>query len=321
MGLIEQAAKRLEELRRAGVEIAPAAPPPEPIPTPAPVSPPPTRALEPVPGSAFPAPAAVRAPGVSVRRGPDKPAERHAVKIDLARLAALGFVTPDVPRSQIADEFRILKRPLIANATPKSVGSIKNGNLVMVTSSVPHEGKTFTSINLAMSIAMELDRTVLLVDGDVARPSLPRTLDLESRLGLLDLVGSKGVELNDVIIRTNVPNLTVLLAGSPHPRATEMLASNAMGQFLDYLVASDPNRIVIFDSPPLLPTTEARLLATRMGQIVFVVHAETTLQGEVKQALATIEACPIKLLVLNGATTSGQGIYGYGYSYGYGSTQ
>jgi receptor protein-tyrosine kinase len=94
-----------------------------------------------------------------------------------------------------------------------------------------------------------------------------------------------------------------------------MLASDAMTRLLEELAARHADRIVIFDSPPLLVTTEARVLATRMGQVVFVVHAETTLQGEVKRALATIESCPVKLVVLNGATTTAQGAYGYGYGY------
>lgn len=301
MGLIEQAAKRLEELRRAGVDVPPPSEPAPPAAEPAP-APTPTLASAPPPMARTPA----APPRVPTRQ----------VKIDLARLAANGFVTPDVPRSRIADEFRIIKRPLIANATVTEDAGVKNGNLIMVTSSLPREGKTFTSVNLAMSLAMEQDRTVLLVDGDVARPWLPRTLDIESGRGLMDLLGSENVDLGELMLRTNVPKLSVLMAGTTHPRAAEMLASNAMSRFLERLAAEDPDRIIIFDSPPLLATTEARLLATRMGQIVFVVHAETTPQNDVKQALATIESCPVKLLVLNGATSSGQGAYGYGYGYG-----
>lgn len=320
MGLIEQAAKRLEELRRAGVEV-PASQPASPG---AEAPPPPQQ--EPPASSATPA--ALEAPVPAAQRPAAKAPARPAVtrttarqvKLDLGRLATNGFVTPDVPRSRMADEFRILKRPILANATPSAGIPVKNGNLVMVTSAAPAEGKTFTSVNLAMSIAMELDRTVLLVDGDVARPSLPRTLGLEPTRGLLDVLASDNkADLSELLLKTNVPNLTLLLAGSPHPRASEMLASNAMTTFLQELATKYTDRIVIFDSPPLLPTTEARVLATHMGQVVFVVHAETTLQKDVKQALATIESCPVKLLVLNGATSSGQGAYGYGYGYGYGA--
>ena len=289
MGLIEQAAKRLEELRRAGIEVPESAEKPG--------------GLHAVDLRTSPLPAAAN------RRS-------RSVELDLARLAAEGCVTPGVPRSRIADEFRVIKRPLIANASGKGSSPIKNGNLIMVTSAVPGEGKSFSSVNLAMSIAMEFDRSVLLVDADVARPSLPQRLGLPDTPGLLDVLSDKSVDLSQVLLRTNVEKLTFLSSGKQHERATEMLASDAMTELLDELAARYSDRIVIFDSPPLLVTTEARALATHMGQIVFVVHAETTLQSEVMQALATIEACQIKLMVLNGARTQAQGAYGYGYGYG-----
>ena len=319
MGLIEQAAKRLEELRRAGIDAGRPEPQPEP----------PLQDVTPRPVQTEPPHAAARAQvappshpeAVPQQRGaparPQVTSNSPVVKLDLARLAAEGLLTPEAPRSRLADEFRILKRPLIANATPKAAVSVKNGNLIMVTSAAPGDGKTFTSVNLAMSIAMELDRTVLLVDGDVVRPSLPRSLGLTPDRGLLEILGPENASMSEVMLRTNVPKLSILLSGKPNPRGAEMLASNAMNKFLDELAARYSDRIVIFDSPPVLLTTEARQLATRMGQIVFVVHAEKTRQSEVRQAVATLEACPIKLLVLNGATTSGQGAYGYGYGYGY----
>jgi protein-tyrosine kinase len=297
MGLIEQAARRLEELRRAGVDNTPT--PVEPVRTPPPV--------EPV------RPHAVK-PRVAAAPPPAAHSRSARVDFDLAALAALGFVTPDMPRSRIADEFRVIKRPLLANIAAGA--GIANANLVMVTSALPGEGKSFCAVNLAMSIAMELDRTVLLVDSDVARPSLPRMLGLPDTPGMLDLLGDDSVGVGQVLLRTNVEKLTFLSSGRRHARATEMLASAAMANLLDELAARYPDRVVVFDSPPLLVTTEARVLASRMGQIVFIVDAETTPQSEVKRALATVDACPIKLMVLNKARTTAQGAYGYGYGYG-----
>lgn len=308
MSVIEQAAKRLEELRRAGIEIpngpnqnasggrahnvgeaavSLAAP----------------RASEAI--------AAVGASGFSNVPG----SASASVQLDLVKLARDGFVTPDMPRSRIADEFRIVKRPLLANASGKRAVPIKNGNLIMMTSAVPGEGKTFSAVNLAMSIAMELDQTVLLVDADVARPSLPRIFGLPPGKGLLDALQSKSFDLGQALIRTNVEKLTLLTSGTPHAHATELLASDAMARLLDEMAIRYPDRIVIFDSPPLLVTTESRVLATHMGQIVFVVQAESTLQSDVKRALAAIEACPVKMILLNQARTAAQGAYGYGYSY------
>ncbi len=205
------------------------------------------------------------------------------------------------------------------NATGKGAAPIRNGNLIMVTSALPGEGKSFTAVNLAMSIAMELDHTVLLVDADVARPTVPKLLGLPATRGLLDVLVDESVELSQVMLKTDVEKLSVLLSGTKHPRATELLASEAMNQLLDDLASRYSDRIIIFDSPPLLVTTEARVLASHIGQVVVVVEAQRTGHAAVKQALAAIDACPVKLMMLNkGRSSSKGGSYGYGYGYGYG---
>jgi len=230
-------------------------------------------------------------------------------------------VTPNAPRAAIADQFRVIKRPLLANATGKGAAPVPNGNLIMVTSAMPGEGKSFTAVNLAMSIAMELDYRVLLVDADVSRPSLRKTLNLAAGPGLLDLLIDSKLQMADVLLRTNVDKLSLLLSGTPHPRATELLASDAMTVLIEELGQRYPDRIIIFDSPPLLLTTEARVLASHMGQILMVVHAEKTLRSQVLHALTTIDACPVKLLMLNQARGGDQDAYGYGYGYGFGYGQ
>jgi receptor protein-tyrosine kinase len=240
------------------------------------------------------------------------------VVIDLKRLAAKGMVTPIQPRSQLAEEFRLVKRPLLRNVRATGPMAIAHGNLILVTSAMPGEGKSFTAINLAMSMAMELDYTVLLVDADVARPSVLSRLGLHREPGLMNVLGGEINDLSDVLLRTNIDNLTILPAGTPRSRATEMLASEAMSNLLAQIARRYSDRVVIFDSPPLLVTTESRVLAAQMGQVVIVVEAEVTTHGMVKQALATIESCPVKLMVLNksrGEHSSGS-YYGYGYGYG-----
>jgi exopolysaccharide/PEP-CTERM locus tyrosine autokinase len=300
MSLIEQAARRLEELRRAGAEIPDAAPRP---------------AVAKVASAALKQAAVqAEAPAHDARAA----VEARSIALNLESIASFGIVTPDAPRTRIADEFRVIKRSLITNVLGKGAAAIRNGNLIMVTSALPGEGKTFTAVNLAMSIAMELDHTVLLVDADVAHPSLPEILGVPATPGLLDVLVDKSVDLSQVLLRTNVEKLSVLLSGTPHSRATELLACEAMNQLLKDLASRYADRIIIFDSPPLLVTTEARVLATHMGQILVVVEAEKTAQAALKQALATIEACPIKLLALNkGRSITDGGTYGYGYGYGY----
>ncbi len=309
MSVIEQAAKRLDELRRAGVSI------------------PGQAAGDPVRADPVRAhPAAVRGtlggPDASALPAGDCPSggagSSKRVELDLARIASLGIVTPDAPRSQVADEFRVIKRPLIANATARGAAPVTNGNLIMVTSAVPGEGKSFTAANLAMSIAMELDHTVLLVDADVARPSLPATFGMSPDRGLLDVLVDDAIDLGQVLLKTNVEKLSILQSGTRHARATELLASDGMADLLKEMATRYSDRIIIFDSPPLLVTTEARVLASRMGQVVMVVQAERTVQRDVRHALEAIESCPVKLMVLNKVPAAARESYGYGYGYGYG---
>lgn len=311
MSIIEQAIERMAHLKRAGVDIGeePAAAPEAP-PAPAPVA---------VPVAAVP-PAGEAAAPVPVAGGATIDSSRY-VELDLARLDGMGLVVPSAPRSQIAEEFRVIKRPILANAHGKGAAPVDNGNLIMVTSSVPGEGKSFNSINLAMSIAMELDNRVLLVDADVARPSILNLLGLPPAKGLMDVLLDEDVGLPDVLLRTNVEKLTLLPAGMPHKNATELLASGAMRSLLVELAHRYPDRIIIFDSPPLMVTTEAPVLAQSMGQLVMVVEAGRTTHAMVKQALAKVQGCPVKMLVLNKARYARtDGYYGYyGYGYGYGS--
>jgi protein-tyrosine kinase len=324
MSLIEEAARRLEQLRRAGVDVlvptvtpgdpAAAEPHVERVPVPERL----VEALESVP----PTEAARRplVPESSDHSDADKPAgdgrRSKAVHIDLEALAQAGFVTPEAQRSQIAYEFRVLKRPVIRNASGKSGVRLENGNRVMVTSALPREGKTFVALNLALSIALEVDHTVLLVDADVANPSLMKVMHLPDSKGLLDVLTGDQPDVADVLLRTNIEKLSILPAGTFDRRATEMLASDAMANLVDEMSARYPDRILVFDSPPLLPTTEARVLASHMGQILMVVEADHTTQAAVTQALETIENCPVVLMVLNKTTrTEPGGYYAYGSAY------
>jgi protein-tyrosine kinase len=294
--LIEQAAERLEQLRRAGAVVPPQ-------------------------GTA-----AVDRSATSTVRALERPADAGSVsrqvELDFTALAAEGLLVPNAPRSMLADQYRVIKRPLIRNALGKGASKLTHGNLIMITSAVAGEGKSFSAINLALSIANELDHTVMLVDADVARPSVARKLGLGdtdhgSLPGLLDILDGH-VGMSEVLLKTNIDKLTVLPSGMRQERTTELLASDAMTQLLDEMARRYSDRIIIFDSPPLLQTTEARVLATHMGQVVLVVRAEHTAQGAIQDALATIESCPVRLLLLNRAQAAAREGYGYVYGYGYG---
>lgn len=237
------------------------------------------------------------------------------VNLDFERLAAAGMVTPDAERSQVAEEFRHIKRPLLLNAFGEGALPRPDRNLIMVTSARPHEGKTFTAINLALSIALERDRTVLLVDADVARPSVSRVLDFPGTAGLVDFLADHDRRLSDLMLQTSLPKLRILPAGRRHAHSTELLASESMQQLAQELAERYPDRVVVFDSPPLLATSEAAVLAGLMGQVVMVVEAGKTKQQEVKEAIALLNPDQYVGLVLNKSSRP----FGADYYYGYGT--
>jgi receptor protein-tyrosine kinase len=310
MDLIEQAARRLEELKRTGVDVRDGLAEPGAIEAT-------IDAIVAEHGPDAPAPrAAVRNGAAAAKRVAEPAAAQSPAKtIDLARLAQHGLVTPCAPHTAIAREFRLIKRPLLEHARGKGAARpAANGSLMMVTSAMAGEGKSFCAVNLAMSIAMERDHTVLLVDADVANPAVLDVLGLPQSPGLLDVLTDAERDLSSVILRTNVEKLSVLPAGTRNEHATELLASDAMARLVHEMASRYPDRIIVFDSPPLLLTTEAPVLATHMGQIVVVVEAERTTANSVRQALAKLERCPQVTMLLNKARAAEIGSY-YGYGY------
>jgi protein-tyrosine kinase len=244
----------------------------------------------------------------------------NKVEINLATLQKRGMIVPEqsFPSAQsqtlVTQEFSGIKRALIRNTISQRAMKIRNGNLIMITSALSGEGKTFCAINLAMSMAKEMDHTVLLVDADVAQPSVLRTLDLAPPPGLMDLLLDEKLDLADVMLKTNVDTLSILSAGASHRNASELLASLAMSNLLNEISSRYSDRIVIFDSPPLLRTTEAHVLAGQMGQIVMVVEAENTTQEAVKNALLQIKSYSNVSLIYNKAEPFlDSENYGYGH--------
>lgn len=236
-------------------------------------------------------------------------------KLDLAQLKSTGLITPETERSQIAEEFRVIKRPLLKNAFGQGAALVDNGNLIMVSSAFPNEGKTFTSINLALSIASELDHTVLLIDADVARPAVSSYFGIDTGPGLVDYLLGEEPDLSTLLIKTGIPKVTLLPAGKRHHHSTELLASENMRNLLEELSLRYPDRVIIFDSPPLLVTTEASVLAGLVGQIVVVVESEKTTQAALKEALSLLDPNKSIGLVLNKSRQSFGAEYGTYYGY------
>jgi protein-tyrosine kinase len=233
--------------------------------------------------------------------------------IDRDRLRRQSMITPDGERTRIAESFRRIKRQILTNVG-KSVTGAPPANLVLVTSALAGEGKTFCAINLAISIALEVDRTALLVDADVAKPDVPRTLGFQVEKGLMEVLLDRRVDVADMLCKTDIGRLTILPAGAAHKHSTELMASDAMRELLYDMAERYQDRIIIFDSPPLLAASEASVLASQMGQIVVVVEAGKTSESALKDALARIDSGKVAGLLLNkGQSASLE--YGYG---GYG---
>jgi len=245
----------------------------------------------------------------------------RTIEIDLNRLRMAGMVVPNSETSRIAEEFRIIKRPLLLKAFAKGPERIDNGHVIMVTSARPNEGKSFIALNLAMSFASEPNLNVLLVDADFHNPTVPLGLDFKSDRGLIDALLDEKVDLSDLLLRTNLGNLTILPAGRRHPNATELLASKRMAQLVDEIARRYSDRVVVFDSPPVLASSEPGVLALHVGQVAFVVEAESTGRRAVEEALNMITGCKNINLVLNkrrgwmGSEQFGS-YYGYGGYYG-----
>jgi receptor protein-tyrosine kinase len=238
-----------------------------------------------------------------------------AIHLDPARLRSLGLMPPEDTAGRIADEYRRIKRPLLAGAFGKGAARLPHGNLIMVGSSVPGEGKTFTSLNLALSIVQELDYTVLLVDADVAKPHISRVLELDDKPGLIDVLCDDTLDLQEVLVSTNVEGLRILPAGPVHRQSTELLASDRMASLIAEMAERYPDRVLVFDTPPLLATTEAQVMSGLMGQVLLVVRAGMTPQQAVLQSLETLGPRAGVNIVLNQVRGAWSDDY-YGY-YGY----
>ena len=234
------------------------------------------------------------------------------IAIDLATLRAAGYLPEETLDHRFVEHYRRIKRPLIEQALAGGA----DAHLILVTSALPGDGKTFTSINLALSMARERDVSVLLIDADIARARITEVLGLREERGLMGALTDETVDVDSLIVGTGIPNLEILPAGRPVEDATERLASARMSQVLARLAARNSRRLVVIDSAPLLAASEGRVLLPFPGQVVLVLRAGVTPQRAVLDAVALVDKNKLRGLVLNQAPLgSGDGKYGYsGYS-------
>lgn len=241
--------------------------------------------------------------------------EGRIVEFSFDGLTAAGLYSAG--NTRLADEYRLIKQPILKKAAETGSEENPRGNLLMVASALAGEGKTFTSVNLSLSLASEKDWKVLLVDVDCRNPQLSRLLGVSGEPGLLDHLRDESVTLESVVMPTNVNGLSVLPLGSVDDNSSEYLASGRMVALCDRLAAAGNRHIVVFDSSPLLLTSESPILSTQMGQVALVVMANLTPRQAVLEAIDKLDPERAIGLILNRADDGGD-ILRYGsYTYGY----
>lgn len=240
-------------------------------------------------------------------------------RIDRVMLAERGMLVPGAPIGALAEEFRLVKRQLLLNARMIAAAAPeRRARAILVGSGKPGEGKTFCAINLAISLAAEKDVEVLLIDADFAKPDVMALLGLEETTGLLDILADPALDPETFVVRTDVPQLSLMPAGARSHVDTELLASARTPQVLDRLLAANPQRIIVFDSPPALAASPASVLALLVAQVMLVVRADRTTESDVRDAVGLLDGCEHISLVLN--ATSYQPDHGRFGSY-YGTEQ
>ncbi len=263
-------------------------------------------------------------PALAPRLGSIVPREHayagNRIAVDPVQLRANGLLALDVEERRLAEQYRAIKRPLLRNAVSGVEPPLPNANLVMVASALSGEGKTFTCVNLCLSIARERDWSVVLVDADCSKPHLTRLFAAEGQPGLIELLRDATLTFDSLVMPTDVPGLSLLPAGSRDTHASELLASKRMDELCAQLSAEGGHgRMIVFDSSPLLLTTEAVVLASKVGQIVVVVRANETPQHDVVAALQQLDSTKAIGCVLNQSWGASEHSANYGY-YGYGDS-
>ena len=285
---------------------------PEPIAQPSPAAHPEPDASSPT--EAVPASPLTALAGAAIANAAPAPAVRAkdwtgpVQPLDREKMTDAGYIVPGMAVNGAVEEFRIIRRELLSRIRGnRHQQPIPNGNVILVTSAHPGDGKTYSSINLAISLSAEPGVEVLLIDADFAKPNVASALGLSAEKGMMDALANPDISVEDLVIRTDVPSLSVLPAGVSRDNDDEYLASSHMEEIISALVAGRPERILIFDSPPLLAASPATMLAGCVGQTILVVRADRTTEAALRDSIGLLKECDCVQLLLNGVKFSSSG--------------
>ena len=240
----------------------------------------------------------------------------EVVELDVVQLRMRGYMPAEEAMSEMMHQFRRLKRPLVVNALQRDAGTALSSRIIAVASAVAGEGKSFTSLNLAMSLAIERDFNVLLIDGDIARGALTSALGLGDQQGLLDLLSDGDRAIESCVRRTSLDGLYVLPCGKWRDNAPELLGSTRLKRMLSDVTARYPGCLVVCDTAPVMLTNEGAVFLSIAGQVVFIVSSGSTPRQSVIDSLALIPSDRAVSMVLNkfsGPVDSGYQYYGQHY--------
>jgi protein-tyrosine kinase len=218
--------------------------------------------------------------------------EKSQLMIDInpGELVKNGFLVCNNDKSDFNEQFRQIKRTVINKAfgTSTVARANDNANLVMVSSANKREGKTFVAVNMAISCALEKNKTVLLLDCNVINPQLDSLFNINCDKGLVGFLLGEVADLSEIIYSTSIPNLKIIPAGTPNFLTNELLASERMHILTNELSSRYPDRLVIVDSPELNGVSESSILASLMGQVILVAEAGKTPIHSLKSAKSVL---------------------------------
>lgn len=239
------------------------------------------------------------APQAASKPVPLQPRAAGGVAIDRAMLEEKGLLVPGAAIGALAEEFRQVKRQMLITARTVRRQDADRSRTILICSANPDEGKTYCAVNLAISMAAERDTEVLLIDADFAKPDVMNRLGVRDSAGLLDALGDPRIDVESCVVRTDIPQLSLLPAGTKTHQDTELLASGRTRELIAALLAADPRRILIFDSPPALAASPASVLAGEVGQVLVVVRADKTGESDLREAVGELDGCEQIQLILN----------------------